>query len=297
LHTHLNPAIGDATNSRRRSFGGGILRGDRLVRVAYLDEAGTSKADEEPYFVVAGVILAPDGQWNEVEAWIRGLAIDYLGEKAYPGWGHNYCFHAKDIWHGSGDFPRQEWPLKKRMEVLEKLTKIPALFNLPIVYSFSKKSELVRKLGIGSMKNNDVPKGVHANNFIRVAKSIDLWMIENTENEVIMLVAEDTDKPKKALIEGCHAMYVDRSVDRTPGAFQAERIIEQVSFIKKHQSAVLQLADICAFVIKRRLQKCEKILPLFKNLEPQIFHRARPENSLVTFAKTTDLRLVDQDEG
>jgi len=266
--------------------------GDRLVRVAYLDEAGTSKADEEPYFVVAGIILAPDGQWNLVEAWMRQLVIDYLGEDAFPTWGKHYNFHAKDIWHGSGDFPRDKWPIKRRMELFEQISRVPATFGLPIVYSYIKKADFFRRYEGRQKPEKFLATWLHGEGFMRTAKSIDQWLIDNTDNEVAMLIAEDVDNPKKEAIQGLHAIFVDRAMERMPGALQAERIIEQVSFMRKDQSGILQLADWCAFILKRRLQKCKKVTPYFENLKGQIYHRRRPENSLVTKADVSDLAFV-----
>jgi len=118
-------------------------------------------------------------------------------------------------------------------------------------------------------------------------------MIENTNNEVVMLIAEDTDKPMKGLIDLCHAMYVDRAINRMPGAFQAERIVEQVSFMKKNQSGILQLADWVSFIIKRYLQKCRQITPFYNNISGQLVHRARTERVLYTKLPISDLVVPD----
>lgn len=281
----------DSGYAGARSLGGGALKGDRLLRVAYLDEAGASRAEDEPYFVVAGIILSPDGQWNEVEAWIRALVIDELGEEGIRPWGRHYAFHAKDIWHGSGDFPRNTWPRERRHKLFEKMSTVPAAFNLPIVYDCINKEKFFKL-----MKHRNVPKKLwngqlHSKAFFRAARRIDQWMIENTKDEVIMLIAENVDTAKA--IDQMHALYVDRSIERTPGAFQAERIIEQVSFMRKDQSGILQLADWCSFIIKRRMQGCNKIAPYFSNIEKQIFHRHRVEQGLIFIAHTDDLTLVE----
>jgi hypothetical protein len=79
------------------------LRG-RLMRFVYLDEAGIS--DGEPILVVAGVIINADRDLAAVEDYLLGLAREYLPDEN-P---YRIAFHAKDIWHGHGLFPRDKWP-------------------------------------------------------------------------------------------------------------------------------------------------------------------------------------------
>ncbi len=54
--------MGDQTTSWLRSLTGHTLRGASLVRLVYLDEAGISKTAEEPYLVVAAVIVHADNE-------------------------------------------------------------------------------------------------------------------------------------------------------------------------------------------------------------------------------------------
>jgi len=56
------------------AFGGGPLYGSKIVRVAYLDEAGISKPAEEPYCVVAGILVNADEQWKAVERHLIEIA-------------------------------------------------------------------------------------------------------------------------------------------------------------------------------------------------------------------------------
>src|SRR5262245_40018242 len=113
--------------------------GRRLMRVTYLDEAGTANKAHEPYLVVAGVIVDPDRDYAGIDA-----ALRRLGDRCFPDgeglpegtavFGKPLVFHAKDAWHGSGIFPRLTWPLAKRMEVLRELSEIPWKFGLAVVY-------------------------------------------------------------------------------------------------------------------------------------------------------------------
>src|SRR5438874_380349 len=58
-----------------RCFGGGKLEGDRIVRLVFLDEAGTSNPEHEPYLVVAAVIVDADKKLIAVQAHLDSLVL------------------------------------------------------------------------------------------------------------------------------------------------------------------------------------------------------------------------------
>src|SRR5712692_5642963 len=106
------------------------------MQLVYLDEAGISNAAQEPFLVVAGVIVNPDRRWRDLEAHFAKLSRKYFRKHDGPP----IVFHAKDIWHGHGLFPRATWPLKKRLKLLGELAEIPALFGLPIVVGYENRA-------------------------------------------------------------------------------------------------------------------------------------------------------------
>jgi hypothetical protein len=52
-----------------------------------------------------------------------------------------------------------------------------------------------------------------------------------------------------------------------------ERIVETVHFVHKTESSLLQIADICAFAIKRYLMKASHHERLYEPLREQIIFR------------------------
>src|SRR5207248_3428237 len=44
------------------AFDGGLLRGDKIVRLVYLDEAGISNPKDEPFLVIAGIAVNSNGR-------------------------------------------------------------------------------------------------------------------------------------------------------------------------------------------------------------------------------------------
>lgn len=96
-----------------RAFGGGPLRGDRILKWAHLDEAGTSA--HEGCCVVAGIVSSPDGQWKQLNRYLSDLRDEFAPDSP------EIVFHAKDIFHGTKAFHRDVWARDRRLELLGRL--------------------------------------------------------------------------------------------------------------------------------------------------------------------------------
>src|SRR2546430_2602291 len=113
------PLRWDLTSERPCSISGVELDGDKLVRLVYLDESGSST---EPFLVVAGVIIDADKQWRLVERNVNELIGKYVPEENQKG----FIFHATDMLGGHGIFAkhRERW-----REALRELLEIPSKFH------------------------------------------------------------------------------------------------------------------------------------------------------------------------
>lgn len=109
------------------AFRGSPLRGERIVKFAYLDEAGIGG---EPWVVVAGVMMDPDLQWASLRQYLDDMAKHYLLPEDRTG---GYDFHAKDIFSGSRRFAKSRYSLETRKQILRELCKIPSAFGMPVV--------------------------------------------------------------------------------------------------------------------------------------------------------------------
>jgi hypothetical protein len=97
--------------------------------MVYLDEAGISKPDLEPFVVVAGVMIHADKQWHAVEAHLSSLTDRYVPPAKREG----FSFHATELFSGGKTFTREEWPKEERWTILDQLVAIPGKFELPVV--------------------------------------------------------------------------------------------------------------------------------------------------------------------
>jgi hypothetical protein len=234
---------------------------DRLVRIVYLDEAGISNPAQEPFLVVAGIILNADQDWHALDLHLKSIMRKRLPEEMrFTG-----VFHATDIWHGKKLFRADQWPMPKRMEILADLTAIPAKFHLSVAHGFVERipaAALLREKE-PNLPDATVANLIHSSAFLLAAAAVDEWMRHNAPNEVAMLIAEDMDKVKGALRmlhDGYRQDYVDSYFDEIrigglpQNVFKTRNIIDAVHFARKTESPLLQIADTCAFLVKRQLQ-------------------------------------------
>src|SRR5438552_3442539 len=96
-------------------------------------KAGVSNVSQEPFLVVAGIIVDADKQFKIVEAYLDELVENYIPKELRDG----FAFHAMELFHGTKRFSRDLWPFQKRLEILDELAAIPKKFDLPICFGIT----------------------------------------------------------------------------------------------------------------------------------------------------------------
>jgi len=250
------------------------------MRLVYLDEAGVSNPQQEPHLVVAGVILNGDQDWQPIDRHLKSICRRFLPEDDRDG----FVFHAKDLWHGSGYFKRDVWPRDKRMAIMQEIAGIPNRFHLYVVAGAIDRLAMQDALKKRSpnMGSKVIAAWTHAEAYIKVAADVDSWMQRDAPEEVAMLIAENTEPTKRAL-KLVHAGFRTDDdeywhVPRQWRVFTARRIVDTVHFAEKEESSILQVADMCAFVMKRYISGKSDVGSLFNLLKPRITER--PESPL-----------------
>jgi hypothetical protein len=253
-----------------RCFGGGILEGGSPVRLTYLDEAGISNPRQEPYLVIAGIILHGDQHWRPLEEELRAIGRRYLPDEAKP------LFHAKDIFHGSGAFDRnnKKWPRHRRWHLLAELCELPRKFDVPVVVAFTERARFRTQIleQFPKLSAANIQIITHADTFVRAAMAVEGWMsLSANKNESALMVAEDAPNMRK-ILKAVHSGYTDRFRLIGDGLklFHSNHIVDTVHFAGKRESMPLQVADACAFIIKRRLMQIADSVTFFDVLRPQI---------------------------
>lgn len=245
-----------------------------MARFAYIDESGTGKMAKEPHVVMAGVIVHADRDWMKVEARLKELAVFYTGDSKSSA----CVFHATDIFGGAGIWPRHRYSRADRMAILLDLAKIPGEFGLPVVNGFVDRKQVADIMPGTSLHDQTLFAQVGA--ALRCTVSVERFMRSGAaDGEVATLVYENNDTARK-MIRELHNDLKNPSgnmLDVLPQWKMREfvpltRIVDTAHFADKKDTSILQLADLCAFVIRRFLAGGGDIGDLCAALEPQMRH-------------------------
>jgi hypothetical protein len=244
------------------------LHGHNLVRLLYLDEAGTDFA--APFLSVSGVLVHGDFEWPEIDKRILSLIEKYIPEQDRLG----FYFHATDIFHGAGYFDRRkpEWESRdKRWAILLDLARIIEELSLPVVAGTYRKStfgdaEIQRG---GKSFQRDMIQTMSVLDCLLWA---DRWLERYAGAELATVVHEDGTAAKKLIRQ---IVRIARSSDQMQAwNFPMEtakdlnlplrRIIDTVHFAEKTDARPLQLADLCAFILGRAMKEHEVPVGVFE---------------------------------
>lgn len=258
-------------NGYVRAFGGlGQLKGDRMTRIVYIDESGISF--REPFAVVCGVMVDGDKELVKLENHLFALVKKHIPDSDQDG----FVFHATNIFSGTKYFKNEEeWPLKKRIAILDDLVKIPTDFGLPVSLGFVYKPEFRSIIPSGFLKQEPTEKDIniaaHGVAFAMCTIEIERAMREALPDEIALMVAENTDFARRSIKES-HAIYRSEKQVKLLGieidCFPLTKIRDTVHFAEKHESRLLQLADVCAFVMMGHLTRHKLNQRFYDALKP-----------------------------
>jgi hypothetical protein len=235
------------------------------MRFTFLDEGGISQY--EPRVVVAGVFVDGDKQLIRLEQALDAIVRKHIPEKDWDG----FVLHAKDIWGGGKYFnDRDRWPIEKRAKILDDLVAIPSRLEIPVIFNWVDRADIAtRHNAEGLMPQRDFDVSCHAVAFAGCMLKIEEFMRRVWVNEIAQVVAEDNPEARST-IKGVVELFKQPTRMLRPlighsDVLPLERIRGSVQFASKSESRPLQLADACAFLIRRRLYKHDNNSARFYN--------------------------------
>lgn len=257
LHLRYLDAIDRVPGNRGCSVRAPLL-GHNLVRLLYLDEAGTDH--RAPFISVAGVLVHGDTQYPEIERRILALADKYIPEPDRL----LTVFHATDIFHGSGYFDRRkpEWSdQEKRIRMLDELAKIIDDLHLPVIFGNYERAKFESGKYTIEGTAQDRTDLLHDVAILDCLARTDKWLARYAPDELAAIYHEDLPRNKERIKQAAR-------IARSPALIKAvgwtgiasdldlplKRIIDSVHFVDKADAKPLQLADLCAFVLARGLK-------------------------------------------
>lgn len=248
-------------NGRSSAFFGGPLLGDKPVRFIFVDEAGTSA--KEAVTVVVGLIAGADEHVMTAEA-----LVDEVLDTVPLETKKNFVFHATEVF-GSIKY-RDGWSLTERLEFLKQMMRIPFRTGMAICVSAHWRGgpHAEEILELMSPAQAD-----HFFAFLNMVGVADRNIQKHARpREVATLVAEDIPEMRKFLklvpeilstgrirfrpeslrptIKDEEAGYMQQS-----GLMRVSRIRKSIHFVEKPDDPLVQVADACAFGLRRFFAK------------------------------------------
>jgi hypothetical protein len=254
--------------------------GESLVRLGFLDEAGRSR--NEPIIVVGGIVVHGDRTYRQLEQDVGEIISETIPEHDRDG----FLFHTVDLFQGAGYFKDKTlWPREKRYPILRALAGIPKRRWIPVVFGHMNKEKERPESNQQLIANVKSHQAAHLNDivqhmvaFARAEIAIERQMHSFPRNEICMLIAEDTDRVKRSL-KSAHAFLRNpKAIATSPFAgisyLPLTRIVDTPNFAAKAESVPLQIADLCAYLILRRLLRRSDSQEFFELIAPQLTWKA-----------------------
>ena len=239
------------------------------MRIGHLDESGTGDPDDEPWAVMAGVLVNADLQWKKLETYLQRMVAEHLPHVPKS----KQVFHASQIWTGNGVFGakrfRDKWP--RRMILLE-LCMLPKQFDLPVVWAC-----IDRKRYRARWPNLTHKQAIAAELAlcsVQCLAVIERYMRGRPDDEVAMVFYENNNtsrafiKRAQDYLRGSPAPEVMRpAYDKY---FPLKQVISTAHFEEKTDNSVLQLSDALAYALARKLRNAEDCDYLYEDIKPQL---------------------------
>jgi hypothetical protein len=263
-----------------RAFGGGDLAGDQPVRIVYLDEAGNGSEADDHYLVVAGVMIHADTQWGAISKRLQ----DVLKNATPPDIPNPPFLHAQQIYHGTRDFKKEDWPRPVREALLDATAAVIADFKLPVVWGAVDRWKWRKD-------HPDHTPEMRLTGAYALAATICFiqseWLMQHKipSSEVASIVFEqnkDVQKHVPMMYEFLrNPTETDKLYPWWRNWMPITRIIDQPSYQPKSGSSILQLADYCAFSVRRRTEKRRDGIRLSEHLMPNAIALAMTDAGIV----------------
>jgi hypothetical protein len=227
------------------------------VRIAHLDESGTGKPEREPFVVIASVVIDGDKQWKSLSQYLSDMAEEVVPKSKKSQF---VAFHAKELYSGGKIFERAEGKPGSWWPILDELVSIPQKFDLPVIFGY-----VPRRWFLPGGKQHHPKSGIpglvmaQMMAFAACSVGIEHWMKHVASNEVVQMIMENNNETR-AHIKQTQRLITDPKYramisPQSQEFFNISRIMWPINFQEKTDSSILQIADACAWAIRRRLSR------------------------------------------
>lgn len=241
------------------------------MRLVIVDEAGTSA--DEPVQIVVGVIINPDWHIPVAEYSIHEVNNGLPKEFRKPG----TVFHAKSLWNDREHKPI--WSLSARVRHMKRMMSLPRRLGAALAVSVAIKDRASPvELAALAQHNATIPlqDWLHIRGFGACISAADAYIRDNGGlSEIGLVIAERVGHLQPKLEKLPMALRLPSALVLSPGMadptgderargftdqnelHQVTRLRSAVQFVDKLDEPLLQLADACAFGLRRFFEGAE----------------------------------------
>jgi Protein of unknown function (DUF3800) len=231
------------------------------MRIVYMDEAGTSA--HEPVTIVVGIIVHAEMQLDLARYAVK-VPLTAVPEPLRE----HFLFHATDIWNNHQI--REKWSVSERGRCLGMMMSIPRIMELPIAWAAVARDkvpyspELLKQLRCRSAQVDQM-RALHF-----CLGEVGRYMRDHTGfDEKAIVIGEDVPEMRKLLLRTFDVAKVysvagpggeRRVIPSVMGTTRTTNIadleievtrVESLRFVPKADDPLLQVADACAFGLRR----------------------------------------------
>jgi len=237
---------------------------DKHVYLAYIDDSGTG--DKGKPFQLMTAVVIDDSFFRMAEIFSVGSLHAHIPEdKAEAFWGKFEEFKGWELFGGYGPFDGIDQEI--RFSIIKSLLSTIRECKLPVIFGALEKGKLKRSV-YGSVLPLDVC-------FRTCIEGIDRFMTQGGSNSFALLIADESNKEKTTLRE---SFFEYRQRMRPAKDTPFPNFHDDMYFGDSKYSVGLQLADVCGYVISKRLQKDIAVDGFLDIIDSQImFSRIEPE--------------------
>ena len=164
---------------------------------------------------------------------------------------------------------------------MDDLASVPEKFGLPISAGSLRKTDASVRMKDDDFSQEEKDVSYHAIAFAMCTLEIEWALRTFYKDENALLISENNDLAKK-MIKEVHASFKKEdlperllsraNVIQEMNCFPIKRIRDTVHFAAKDECRLLQLADVCAFVIRGHLIRHKHNPRFYELLRGQILH-------------------------
>jgi hypothetical protein len=219
------------------------------MRFIYIDESGIDRRDRKT--IVAGVLVRPDAHWRAVASRLEQLREEFIPTHLHE----RFVFHATDTYSGRGVVGALS--VARRKALMEAVLAIPMEFDLQVAFGFADR------------RDEDDPAISHLMSFACCLKAANDLIRVNMSPEIGVAVVEDNAAMRRHL-KGMSNFLRKEELPDILAKHPFDAIPDQIHFASKREAVMLQIADHCAFALKRCALRQKDGDALFQALDPAV---------------------------